>query len=133
RPDLVAALQLVDESGDGLLAQVAGSAAQVDQIAGVHARRKAGAPRRLAEGLRVLRRDLLRAPHPARLGEDLDGFRAVGEGAGERLVQAAGGGFVGAEEHGGWSIVRRPRAVQGLSWPSWRASGTSRSSGAGST
>src|SRR5260370_6997785 len=95
----IAAHQLVGEGSDRLLAQLAGPVSEVDEVAGVDAGLETGLVGVLAEERGVVRRDLLRAPHPARLGEDLHGFCAVRQRAREGFVQSAGGGFVVAEEH----------------------------------
>jgi hypothetical protein len=97
-PQEVAALQLVDEGGDGLLAQVAGVGAEIHQIACVdgHGERGRGPELRDVGG-----GDLLGPPHPAGFREDLHGLGAVGQGAGEGLVQATGGALVGSQQHMG--------------------------------
>src|SRR5919108_2594773 len=53
----------------------------------------------LVEGCRLVGRDLLRAPHAARFGEDLHGLGAVAEGAREGLVQAPRGALVCSQKH----------------------------------
>src|SRR5205807_5496277 len=108
RSDQIAALQLVEEGSDRLLPQFPCDAAQIDEIAGVHAGVKSRRLCVLAKKRGILGGDLLRPPHPARLGEDLDGFGAVGESARVSFVQTARGRLMGAEEQG---LTRRsPRA-----------------------
>src|SRR5207302_8237780 len=109
----IAPAQLVGESGDGLLAQVARVRAQVDEIARVHADGQPAGGLRLAERLRVGGRDLLRPPHPAGFREDLHGLGAVTERAREGLVQAPRGAFVCSQEHGRgvYSLAARLRDI----------------------
>src|SRR5207248_9569279 len=88
RTDAVTALQLVDERLDRLLAQIAGNASEVDQVAGVDAGGKSRRLRGGAEEGNVGPGDLFRPPHAARLGEDLEGLGPVRKRARERFVQS---------------------------------------------
>src|SRR3954465_6551273 len=95
-PEQIGPFELVDEGGYRLVAQIAFIATQVDQVARVD---RAGKRRVVAvrtEGARIFCGDLLGPPHPGGLREDLDSFRSVRPGPGERFVEAACRRFVGA-------------------------------------